>query len=103
LAQDLPALPCLNAEHPVLVQEPAIPEIRNTLETCPLTAPKPQTLKEQEYAAVQQALKQHQGNISQAARALGLHRSTLHRRLKEMSQLFTAGGHHPESPESAWQ
>ncbi|WP_235332472.1 sigma-54-dependent Fis family transcriptional regulator [Alcaligenes faecalis] len=103
LAQDLPALPCLNAEHPVQVQEPSIPEVRSITETSSLDSPKPQTLKEQEYAAVQQALKQHQGNISQAARALGLHRSTLHRRLKEMSQLFTAGGHHPESPESAWQ
>ncbi len=103
LAQDLPALPCLNAGHPVLVQEPAIPEVRSMTETSSLDSPKPQTLREQEYAAVQQALKQHQGNISQAARALGLHRSTLHRRLKEMSQLFTAGGHHPESPESAWQ
>ena len=54
-------------------------------------------------AAVQQALEQHRGNISRAARSLGLHRSTLHRRLKEMSLLITADGHHPESPESAWQ
>lgn len=103
LAQDLPALPCLNVEHPVLTQEPAAPAARNIPETSPLASPKPQTLKEQEYAAVQQALEQHQGNISQAARALGLHRSTLHRRLKEMSLLITAGGHHPENPESAWQ
>lgn len=103
LAQDLPALPCLNVEYPVLAQEPVAPAARNIPETSPLTATKPQTLKEQEYAAVQQALVQHQGNISQAARALGLHRSTLHRRLKEMSLLITAGGHHPESPESAWQ
>ncbi|QFY77103.1 sigma-54-dependent Fis family transcriptional regulator [Alcaligenes faecalis] len=103
LAQDLPALPCLNVEHPVLAQEPAASAARNITETSTPTAPKPQTLKEQEYAAVQQALEQHQGNISQAARALGLHRSTLHRRLKEMAPLITAGGHHPESPESAWQ
>ncbi|MBX7021568.1 sigma-54-dependent Fis family transcriptional regulator, partial [Providencia rettgeri] len=66
-------------------------------------APTPKTLREQEYAAVQQALKQHQGNRSKAARALGLHRSTLHRRLKMMSSFFTADDHRPESPESAWQ
>lgn len=103
LAQDLPALPCLHVEHPLLAQEPDAPAARNITKTSPPAVPKPQTLKEQEYAAVQQALEQHQGNISQAARALGLHRSTLHRRLKEMSPLITAGGHHPESQESAWQ
>lgn len=103
LAQDLPALPCLNTEYPVPAQEPAAPAARNITESTILAAPKPQTLKEQEYAAVQQALKQHRGNISRAARSLGLHRSTLHRRLKEMSLLITADGHHPESPESAWQ
>lgn len=106
LPQDLPSLPCLSpAQHSTPFAAPALETrqeaIRNPI--APPTAPKAQTLKEQEYAAVQQALEQHQGNISQAARALGLHRSTLHRRLKEMSQVITADGHHPESRESAWQ
>ncbi|MDV2117588.1 sigma-54-dependent Fis family transcriptional regulator [Alcaligenes faecalis] len=103
LTQDLPTLPCLNIEHPVLAQEPATPKSKNITDASSFAASKPQTLKEQEYAAVQQALEQYQGNISQAARALGLHRSTLHRRLKEMSQLFTADDHRPENQESAWQ
>lgn len=103
--QDLPALPCLNAESPA-PQEPAFAATADrsrSRATAQSAAPTPKTLREQEYAAVQQALKQHQGNISKAARALGLHRSTLHRRLKTMSSFFTADDHRPESPESAWQ
>ncbi|MCX5464944.1 sigma-54-dependent Fis family transcriptional regulator [Alcaligenes parafaecalis] len=104
LAQDLPALPCLGAEHPAPLPAPALEASNIIVKQASFpAAPKPKTLKEQEYAAVQQALEQHQGNISQAARALGLHRSTLHRRLKEMTQAITAGDHHPESQESAWQ
>lgn len=104
LSQDLPALPCLSAEHPAPLPAPALEASNIIVQQASLpAAPKPQTLKEQEYAAVQQALEQHQGNISQAARALGLHRSTLHRRLKEMTQAITAGDHRPESQESAWQ
>ncbi|HCA16311.1 MAG TPA: sigma-54-dependent Fis family transcriptional regulator [Alcaligenes faecalis] len=109
-AQDLPALPCLRSEHNAMMAPTLAPDSANrvisnytAISAVPGTIPKAQTLKEQEYAAVQQALEQHQGNISQAARALGLHRSTLHRRLKEMTQLITAGDHHPESQESAWQ
>ncbi|QTB99910.1 sigma-54-dependent Fis family transcriptional regulator [Alcaligenes sp. SORT26] len=104
LSQDLPALPCLSAEHPAPLPTPALEASNIIVKQASLpAAPKPQTLKEQEYAAVQQALEQHQGNISQAARALGLHRSTLHRRLKEMTQAITADDHRPESQESAWQ
>lgn len=106
LAQDLPTLPCLNPEQdsaPLLA--PALETSSSVAapQTAAIASNKPQTLKEQEYVAVQQALEQHQGNISQAARALGLHRSTLHRRIKEMTQMLTANDRHPESPESAWQ
>ena len=105
-AEDLPALPCLSPEHNSTVASlPAPDSVNHSMRShiaVPAT-PKAQTLKEQEYAAVQQALDDHQGNISQAARALGLHRSTLHRRINEMAQALTAGGRHPESQESAWQ
>ncbi|MER1968277.1 sigma-54-dependent Fis family transcriptional regulator [Castellaniella sp. GW247-6E4] len=43
----------------------------------------PRTLREIEDRAIEQALQACQGNISRAARLLGMHRSTLHRRLQQ--------------------
>jgi len=40
------------------------------------------TLRQIEHQAIEQALQACQGNISRAARLLGMHRSTLHRRLR---------------------
>ncbi len=43
----------------------------------------PATLREIEHRAIEEALRVCQGNISRAARLLGMHRSTLHRRLRQ--------------------
>ncbi len=43
----------------------------------------PQTLEDIEKAAVRQALQQHDGNISHAAKALGLSRTALYRRIEK--------------------
>ncbi|MEA1648360.1 sigma-54-dependent Fis family transcriptional regulator [Nitrospirillum sp. BR 11164] len=47
----------------------------------PVDTPAP-NLKTREDDAIRQALARHQGNISAAARELGVHRSTLHRRMR---------------------
>ncbi|HEV8356872.1 MAG TPA: helix-turn-helix domain-containing protein, partial [Gemmatimonadales bacterium] len=45
-------------------------------------APAPASLEELEREAIRQALSRHDGNVSLAARALGLSRSALYRRLQ---------------------
>lgn len=88
-AAALPVLPLLDPwaeDHPI---------------PCPAPLPPPwagASQREREQAALRAALDVHKGNISKAARMLGLHRSTVHRRLKEMDSL-TAGGRRPGSPE----
>jgi transcriptional regulator of acetoin/glycerol metabolism len=44
-------------------------------------APRVGTLEEQEAEAIRAALRQHAGNVSAAARALGVSRNTIYRRL----------------------
>lgn len=93
-AADLPALPQLNPQQTAPAPAHA---------AAPIAIPTASNQRERENAALRAALAQHNGNISQAARALGLHRSTVHRRLKELEATATASGHRPESRESAWQ
>ncbi|MDQ8019671.1 MAG: helix-turn-helix domain-containing protein [Bordetella sp.] len=70
------------------------PHGSGTLPTCtpaaavnagPLAAARPagQTLRQQEQMLVQQTLAAHDGNVSRAARALGVSRGTLYRRLRD--------------------
>ena len=48
----------------------------------PLATAAPQTLEEMEKVFIQQALANHQGNVSTTARTLGLTRTALYRRMK---------------------
>jgi sigma-54 dependent transcriptional regulator, acetoin dehydrogenase operon transcriptional activator AcoR len=60
------------------------PDIRNTAEKAPPTAPGPlpETLDSMTIIAMREALEAAQGNVSLAARRLGVSRSTLYRRLQ---------------------
>ncbi len=88
-AATLPALPQLT----LLAEER--PESGMPSAAPPLTGA---SQREREQAALRTALETHKGNISKAARMLGLHRSTVHRRLKEMDVLI-ADDRRPGSPE----
>lgn len=88
-------------------QLPALPRLSQDATAAPPpsrpAAPQGTTLREREQAALREALERHKGNVSQAAKALGLHRSTVHRRLKEMENGPTAGDRRPGNPGSAWR
>ncbi|MBW7930511.1 MAG: response regulator [Gammaproteobacteria bacterium] len=47
------------------------------------TAPKPLSVRRAEWEHIQRVLANHDGNISAAARALGIHRRTLQRKLRK--------------------
>lgn len=47
------------------------------------TAPQPMSVKRLEWEHIQKTLAEHDGNISAAARALGMHRRTLQRKLQK--------------------
>ncbi|PZQ75224.1 MAG: Fis family transcriptional regulator [Variovorax paradoxus] len=63
---------------------PAAGKAPAAVDASPLAAPPTpgQTLRQQERLLVQQALAAHHGNVSSAARALGVSRGTLYRRLR---------------------
>ncbi|MBP0596821.1 sigma-54-dependent Fis family transcriptional regulator [Herbaspirillum sp. LeCh32-8] len=61
------------AEDPVPMREPA-----STGSALPATA----SLQDNEWRAIEQALRAHDGNVSAVARALGVSRNTIYRRLK---------------------
>jgi len=50
--------------------------------TVPL-APSPLSVRRLEWEHIQKVLRQHEGNVSAAARALGMHRRTLQRKLRK--------------------
>jgi transcriptional regulator of acetoin/glycerol metabolism len=52
-------------------------------DTAPIAAPRHGTLEQQETEAIRKALQQHGGNVSAAARALGVSRNTIYRRLAD--------------------
>jgi len=60
--------------------QPETPRLSSTLPSGPLS---PRTLHGVERQAIEQALRMHNGNLSRAAEALGIHRSTLRRKLRE--------------------
>ncbi len=45
----------------------------------------PESLEDVELVAIRKALDAHAGNVSAAARRLGIHRSTIYRRMKEIA------------------
>lgn len=47
------------------------------------TLQKPQSLQELEVVAIRQAIAYHKGNLSEAAKTLGVGRATLYRKIKE--------------------
>jgi len=47
------------------------------------TTPKPMSVRKLEWEHIQKVLAEHQGNISAAARAMGMHRRTLQRKLQK--------------------
>lgn len=55
----------------------------NTPEQTPLLPDAPPSLERLEWEHIQRVLDDHEGNISAAARTLGIHRRTLQRRLKK--------------------
>jgi two-component system, response regulator RegA len=49
----------------------------------PSSKPKPLSVRRAEWEHIQRVLSNHDGNISAAARALGIHRRTLQRKLRK--------------------
>lgn len=54
-----------------------------TAETAPVPAPQPLSVERLEWEHIQKILLEHEGNISATARALGMHRRTLQRKLQK--------------------
>jgi two-component system response regulator RegA len=55
----------------------------------------PPSLERLEWEHIQRVLEEHQGNVSAAARTLGIHRRTLQRRLKKRP---SASEYHRDRP-----
>lgn len=70
---------------PVEVDEilAALQEERQPAATADAAAPKPLSVRRAEWEHIQRVLANHGGNISAAARALGIHRRTLQRKLRK--------------------
>ena len=69
--------------HDAAIASSCAPPVAVDADPSVAAGPSGQTLRQQEQWLVQQALAAHHGNVSRAARALGVSRGTLYRRLRD--------------------
>lgn len=85
--------------HNYLTKPASLGDILQALLEDPTTMPElpdaPPSLERLEWEHIQRVLEEHQGNVSAAARTLGIHRRTLQRRLKKRP---SASEYHRDRP-----